>query len=154
VTRILLVLKIIFNYKWLRMNVKGHGKKGDDPGWRSRLLYHKKGLSEKYLSVVSTPRMWGVETAKSLIYWQEAVQTFFLDGLLPWVNQDNAYPFLFLLYTSKNTAASSTRPLITCCQSMLIPMIDMPLFITPMMKAPTMAPMTVPMPPEADAPPI
>ena len=57
------------------------------------------------------------------------------------------YPALFLLYTSKNTAASSTRPLMTCCQSMPMPMIDMPLFITPMMKAPTTAPMILPTPP-------
>jgi len=37
---------------------------------------------------------------------------------------------------------------------MPMPMMDMPLFITPMMKAPMTAPMTLPTPPEADAPPM
>jgi hypothetical protein len=37
------------------------------------------------------------------------------------------------------------------CQSMPMPIIDMPLFITPMMKAPITAPSTVPTPPEAEA---
>ncbi len=34
------------------------------------------------------------------------------------------------------------------------PMIDMPLFMTPMMKAPITAPMILPTPPVADAPPM
>ncbi|MNY75908.1 hypothetical protein D3C86_2153240 [compost metagenome] len=37
---------------------------------------------------------------------------------------------------------------------MPMPMIDMPLFITPMMKAPITAPVILPTPPEAEAPPM
>ncbi|MNM38037.1 hypothetical protein D3C81_487840 [compost metagenome] len=37
---------------------------------------------------------------------------------------------------------------------MPMPMMDMPLFITPMMKAPMTAPITLPTPPEAEAPPM
>jgi ABC-type sugar transport system ATPase subunit len=41
--------------------------------------------------------------------------------------------------------------LIVCRQATLTPMMDMPLLRTAITKPPTMVPITVPMPPEADA---
>jgi hypothetical protein len=64
---------------------------------------------------------------------------------------------LYLLVVGTIGATHSnhnTSPLTTCCQSIPTPIMDMPLFMTPIMKAPITAPMTFPTPPEADAPPM
>ena len=53
----------------------------------------------------------------------------------------------FLEITSKATAAKRTSPFTAFCQFASIPMIDIPLFRTPMKIAPITTPGTVPIPP-------
>src|SRR5215213_2837015 len=59
-----------------------------------------------------------------------------------------------LLKMSKATASSRTKPLMKDCTSLPRPSSDMPLFSTPMIRPPIMAPVTVPMPPVTAAPPM
>lgn len=59
-----------------------------------------------------------------------------------------------LVYTSNQTAKRRTNPLIVCCQSTLTPMMDMPLLSTAITNPPTMVPITVPIPPDVEAPPM
>lgn len=62
--------------------------------------------------------------------------------------------FFFLLNKSIVTAPRRTIPLTTFCISTDQPISDIPLFSMPMISAPITAPMTVPVPPYADAPPM
>src|SRR5690606_27383372 len=59
-----------------------------------------------------------------------------------------------LFQTSNATARSSTMPLTTCCVDWSTPMSCMPFDMTAMMRPPTIAPVTVPMPPVTAAPPM
>ena len=56
--------------------------------------------------------------------------------------------------TSNTTAIRSTAPFTTYCQESPIPMIDIPMLITPRRRAPITTPPTVPLPPYAEAPPM
>ena len=60
----------------------------------------------------------------------------------------NPQPPFFLLDTTSNTTATSrTPPLTTYCQESPMPMMDMPMLITPSSSAPMTTPPTVPLPP-------
>jgi hypothetical protein len=63
-------------------------------------------------------------------------------------------PYFLFDRTSKATDNNRTRPFIVICQSLPKPNIGIPLLKTPITSAPIMAPVTVPIPPDAEAPPI
>jgi len=65
----------------------------------------------------------------------------------PYLTDISYFPFLRLETTSKMTATRSTPPLTTYCQESVIPMMDMPMLITPSSRAPITTPPTVPTPP-------